>query len=48
MGEDIGESPQLAGREGDVLFQTVVGGENQSAKIQWPSGRGNGVCKCNE
>lgn len=29
--EDIGVSPSLAGRDGDVSVQAVVGGENQSA-----------------
>lgn len=43
--EDIWVPPSLAGRNGNVAVQAVVGGENQSAKIQ-RSGRGSdGVCK---
>jgi len=46
--EDVGISPALTGRDGDVSVQAVDGGQNQSANIQ-RSGRGSdGVCWCNQ
>ncbi len=41
--EDIGVSPSFAGRDSDVPVQTVNGRPNHPAKIQWSSGRSDGV-----
>ena len=45
MEEDIGVSPSLVGRNGDVPVQTVDGGQNHATKIQRSGGRSDGVCK---
>ncbi len=41
--EDIGVSPSLAGRDGNVSVQTVNGRQHHAAKIQRLGGRGDGV-----
>ncbi len=43
--EDIGISPSLGRRDGNISIQAVDDGPNQSANIQRSGGGSDGVCE---